>query len=128
MILFAPCSLSVLPPKLLLGQQAANPAPPPPAPVPWQLGLNSKTPIPHVEVAEQVAAAELRFFSPQQMATLTRLSDILMPPIGMKPGAVLASDADLSGFLDWKLSGRAQTGLHRWSAMAGCAGEKEIQR
>ena len=25
-------------PKLLLGQQAANPAPPPPAPMPWLLG------------------------------------------------------------------------------------------
>ncbi len=86
-------------PKLLLGQQAANPAPPPPAPVPWQLGLNSKTPIPHVEVAEQVAAAELRFFSPQQMATLTRLSDVLMPPIGMKPGAVQAQTPTFLDFL-----------------------------
>ena len=65
-------------PRLLLGQQAAPP--PPPAPVPWLLGLNSKTPMPHVEAAEQVAAAGLRFFSSQLMATLTRLSEVLMPP------------------------------------------------
>ena len=85
-------------PKLLLSQQAATPAPPPPAPVPWLLGLNPKTPIPHVEVADQVAASELRFFSPQQMATLTRMSDVLMPPMGDKPGAV---QAQTPGFLDF---------------------------
>jgi len=84
-------------PKLLLSQQAT--APPPPAPVPWLLGLNSKTPMPHVEAAEQVAAAELRFFSPQQMATLTRLSEVLMPPIGEKPGAVQAHTPMFLDFL-----------------------------
>jgi hypothetical protein len=86
-------------PKLLVSQQAVTPAPPPPAPVPWLLGLNSKTPMPHVEAAEQVAAAELRFFSPQQMATLTRLSDVLMPPIGQKPGAVQAQTPMFLDFL-----------------------------
>jgi hypothetical protein len=86
-------------PKLLLSQQAANPAPPPPAPVPWLLGLTEKTPIPHVEAADQVALAELRFFSPQQMATLTRLSDVLMPPIDEKPGAVKAQTPMFLDFL-----------------------------
>jgi hypothetical protein len=86
-------------PKLLLGQQAATPAPPPPAPVPWLLGLTSKTPIPHVEAAEQAAAAELRFFSAQQMATLTRLSDVLMPPVGEKPGALQAQTPMFLDFL-----------------------------
>ena len=86
-------------PKLLLGQQAANPAPPPPAPVPWLLGLNSKTPIPHVEAGDQLAIGELRFFSPQQMATLTRLSDVLMPPLGEKPGAVQAQTPMFLDFL-----------------------------
>jgi Gluconate 2-dehydrogenase subunit 3 len=85
-------------PKVLLGQQAANPAPPPPGPVPWLLGLNAKTPIPHVEGADQVAVAELRFFSPQQMETLTRLSDVLFPPMGEKPGAV---QAQTPAFLDF---------------------------
>ncbi len=86
-------------PKLLLSQQAVNPAPPPPAPVPWLLGLTSKTPVPQVEAADQVAAAELRFFSPQQMATLTRLSDVLMPPMGEKPGAVKAQTPMFLDFL-----------------------------
>ena len=86
-------------PKLLLSQQAASPATPLPAPVPWQLGLNPKTPIPHVEAADQLAVAELRFFSPQQMATLTRLSDTLMPPIGEKPGAVQAQTPMFLDFL-----------------------------
>jgi len=86
-------------PELLLSQQSANPAPPPPAPVPWLLGLNEKTPIPHVEAADEVAIAELRFFSPQQMATLTRLSDVLMPPLGDKPGAVQAQTPSFLDFL-----------------------------
>ncbi len=86
-------------PKLLLSQQATNPTPPPPAPVPWLLGLNSKTPIPQVEAADQVAVAELRFFTPQQMATLTRLSDVLMPPMGEKPGAVKAQTPMFLDFL-----------------------------
>ena len=85
-------------PKLLLSQQAANPAPPPPAPVPWLLGLTPKTPIPQVEAADQLAVAELRFFTTQQMATLTRLSDLLMPPVGDKPGAV---QAEAPMFLDF---------------------------
>jgi hypothetical protein len=86
-------------PELLVSQQAANPAPPPPAPVPWLLGLNSKTPIPHVEAAEEIALAEARFFTPQQMATLTRLSDVLMPPVGNKPGAVQAQTPMFLDFL-----------------------------
>jgi hypothetical protein len=86
-------------PKLLLSQQAATPAAPPPAPVPWLLGLTPKTPIPKVEAAEQAALAELRFFSPQQMATLTRLSDILMPPVAGKPGAVQAQTPSFLDFL-----------------------------
>jgi hypothetical protein len=86
-------------PKLLLSQQAANPAPPPPAPVPWLLGLNSKTPTPQVDAGDEVAIAVERFFSPQQMATLTRLSDVLMPPIGDKPGAVQAQTPMFLDFL-----------------------------
>ena len=84
-------------PRYVIGQQAA--APPPPAPVPWLLGLNSKTPMPHVDAADQVAAAELRFFSPKQMATLTRLSDVLMPPIADKPGALQAQTPMFLDFL-----------------------------
>jgi hypothetical protein len=93
-------------PEVLLSQQAANLAPPPPAPVPWLLGLNSKTPIPHVEAAEEVALAEVRFFTPQQMATLTRLSDVLMPPVGNKPGAV---QAETPMFLDFLIGSSPET-------------------
>ena len=85
-------------PKVLIAQQAVSPAPPP-APVPWLLGLNEKTPIPHVEAADQVALAELRFFSPSQMATLSRLSDVLMPPVGGKPGALQAQTPLFLDFL-----------------------------
>ncbi|WP_051979743.1 gluconate 2-dehydrogenase subunit 3 family protein [Edaphobacter aggregans] len=84
-------------PKLLLAQ-SQNPAPPPPAPVPWTVGLTPATPVPTVQVAEAVAEGELRFFTPVQMATLTRLSDVLMPPIGSKPGAV---SAGVPAFLDF---------------------------
>jgi hypothetical protein len=52
-----------------------------------------------VEAADQVAVAELRFFSSQQMATLTRLSDVLVPPMGEKPGAVQAQTPLFLDFL-----------------------------
>jgi hypothetical protein len=84
-------------PKVLLGQNQ-NPAPTPPAPVPWTAGLNPSTPVPTAEIAEAVAQGEPRFFTPAQMATLTRLSDLLLPPIGSKPGAVAAG---VPGFLDF---------------------------
>jgi gluconate 2-dehydrogenase subunit 3-like protein len=88
-----------LAPKLLLCQQAV-PALPPPAPVPWTLGLNPKTPLPHTEVAEQVAQTKQRFFTAVQMATLIRLSDVLVPQIGDKPGAV---QCETPLFLDFLL-------------------------
>jgi hypothetical protein len=85
-------------PKLLWGQ-GQNPAPPPPAPVPWTVGLTPETPVPKPEVAEAVAEGELRFFTPVQMATLTRLSDVLMPAIGHKPGALAAGAPAFLDFL-----------------------------
>lgn len=85
-------------PKLLLAQQSANPAPPPPAPVPWTLGLNPRTPLPHTEVADAVATSEATFFNPVQMQTLARLSDALVPPVSGKPGAL---EAQVPTFLDF---------------------------
>jgi hypothetical protein len=85
-------------PRLLLSQQTANPVPPPPAPVPWTLGLNPKTPLPHTEVADVIAETKQRFFTAVQMATLIRLCDVLLPPIGNKPGAL---QAETPLFLDF---------------------------
>ena len=87
----------------LLAQQPANPAPPPPAPVPWTLGLNPATPLPHTEIPDMVADGELQFFSAAQTAALTRLCSLLMPATGAKPGAL---EAETPAFLDF-LIGRS---------------------
>jgi Gluconate 2-dehydrogenase subunit 3 len=103
-------------PRLLLSQQT-NSALPPPAPVPWTLGLNPKTPLPHTEVVDGIAETKQRFFTPMQMATLVRLCDVLMPPIGNKPGAV---QAETPLFLDFLIGGspaarkRVYTGGLSW--------------
>jgi hypothetical protein len=84
--------------KVSRAQQAGDPTLPPPAPVPWTLGLNSRTPVPATQLADEIAAAELRFFSEKQMATLMRLSDVLLPPLNGKPGAL---EAQTPVFLDF---------------------------
>jgi hypothetical protein len=87
-----------LAPKFLLSQQSGTPAPPPPAPVPWTLGLNPKTPVPTTVAGDAIAEADLVFFTPLQMKTLTRLAAVLQPPVGVKPGAL---DAGTPQFLDF---------------------------
>jgi hypothetical protein len=79
-------------------QRLNDPTLPPPAPVPWTLGLNSQTPIPMSEQADEVASAKLSFFTPLQMRTLTRLCNVLLPPLNGKPGAV---EAQTPMFLDF---------------------------
>lgn len=86
-------------PKALLAQQTVNPAPPPPAPVPWTLGLNPKTPLPVTEAADAIGVAEASCFTPAQLATFTRLCDLLLPPLGNKPGAVQAGTPMFIDFL-----------------------------
>ena len=76
-----------------------DPTLPPPAPVPWTLGLNSQTPVPVTELAEDIATATPKFFTPLQMNTLTRLSDALLPPLNGKPGAVQAKTPIFLDFL-----------------------------
>jgi Gluconate 2-dehydrogenase subunit 3 len=88
---------AMMAPKIFLGQ-TANPAPPLPAPVPWTLGLSPATPIPKTELVDAVAQADLQFFTATEMATLSRLSDVLLPPIGNKPGALAA---ETPAFLDF---------------------------
>jgi hypothetical protein len=85
-------------PKLLLAQQSTSAAPTLPAPVPWTLGLNPKTPLPHIEAVDAVATTEASYFSSQQMATLERLADILVPPTAKHPGAL---QAETPAFLDF---------------------------
>ena len=53
--------------KGMAGQQAARQQLPIAAPVPWTLGLNPKTPIPHTTVADGIAEAKLSFFTARQM-------------------------------------------------------------
>lgn len=98
---FLPILVSVLSaPKLLLSQQAKQPLPAA-APVPRFTGLNPRTPLPVTENAAEIAATELKFFSPVQMQTLARLSRALMPSIGGKPGAI---EAEVPQFLDFLLA------------------------
>jgi Gluconate 2-dehydrogenase subunit 3 len=78
---------AVFAPRLLRAQQTGN-STPPPAPEPWTLGLNPKTPLPQTVVAAEVAEAGTKFFTLQQMRTLARLSDVLVPPVKGKPGAL----------------------------------------
>ncbi|HEY6489854.1 MAG: gluconate 2-dehydrogenase subunit 3 family protein [Terracidiphilus sp.] len=87
-------------------QRLNDPTLPPPAPVPWTLGLNSRTPMPVTELADEVAAADLSFFTPLQMRTLTRLCDVLLPPLNGKPGAV---EAQTPTFLDFLIGSSPQT-------------------
>ena len=86
-------------PNALLAQQTANPTPPPPAPVPWTLGLNPNTPLPATEAADAIASTEASFFTPLQLATFTRLSDLLLPPLNNKPGALEAGTPLFIDFL-----------------------------
>jgi hypothetical protein len=88
----------IVAPRLLFSQQTAKPALPPPAPVPWTLGLNPRTPLPHTEAADGNAQTERGFFTTLQMATLIRLCDVLLPPVGEKPGAL---QAETPLFLDF---------------------------
>jgi hypothetical protein len=81
----------------LAAQEAAKPQLPIAAPVPWTLGLNPKTPIPHTTVAEGIAEPELSFFTAPQMESFKRLCDLLMPGMGGRPGAV---EAGTPQFLD----------------------------
>lgn len=85
-------------PKWLLAQQNSNAAPALPAPVPWTLGLNPRTPLPHTVTADTAGETVPSFFSPAQMATLNRLADVMLPRTPAHPGAL---DAKTPQFLDF---------------------------
>src|SRR5437868_4456932 len=98
--------------KTMLGQQSTAPTAPsvppsvPPAPatapgpVPWMHGLMEAKPLPiGGTVPDTVAQTDAYFFNEQQLATLRRLSEILMPPLRGYPGAKEAGAAEFLDFL-----------------------------
>lgn len=87
-------------PRFVSGQQG-KPNPPLPAPTPWTGGLNPATPVPATQVADSVATTNRQFFTRIQMATLEKLSDVLVPASGGTPGAVAA---EVPAFLDFLLA------------------------
>jgi hypothetical protein len=84
-------------PKWLLAQQN-NAAPALPAPVPWTLGLNARTPLPHTMAADSLSDTVPSFFSAANMETLSRLADVMLPRTSSHPGAL---DAKTPQFLDF---------------------------
>ena len=89
--------------KTALGQQVAPSAPPPtptaPGPVPWMRGLMEVKPLPIAPlVPDAVAQTNASFFNSYQLATLRRLSEILLPPLRGYPGA---TEAGVPEFLDF---------------------------
>lgn len=88
-----------LAPRLLTGQQPDRAPTPPAGPVPWTRGLVPQMPMPATEAAVDVAEADLTFFSPLQMETLRRLSDVLMPAGSVRAGALEAKTPEFLDFL-----------------------------
>jgi hypothetical protein len=120
--------------RAMLGQQAAPvapsapPAAPPaaptaPGPVPWMRGLMEVKPLPmSAIVPDAVAQTNAHFFNDRQMATLRRLSEILLPALNGYPGA---TDAGTPEFLDFLIGSSPsdrqqmyQSGLDRLDADA----------
>ena len=61
--------------------------------------LNPKTPLPATQAADGIAGGETRFFNAAQLASLTRLCDLLLPPLDTKPGALQAGTPIFLDFL-----------------------------
>lgn len=71
-----------------------------PGPVPWMRGLMEVKPLPiGGTVPDAVAQTDAYFFSETQLATLRRLSEILMPSLRGYPGAKEAGTAEFLDFL-----------------------------
>ena len=112
-------------PAALVAPSAPPPAPPPaaPGPVPWMHGLMEVKPLPMTAlVPDAVAQTNAHFFTDRQMATLRRLSEILLPPIKGYPGAL---DVGTPEFLDFLIGASPvdrrqmyQSGLDRLDAEA----------
>jgi hypothetical protein len=96
----------------MLGQQSATPVAPsvppavPPAgptapgPVPWMRGLMEVKPLAIASIVpDAVAQTNANFFNEQQLATLRRLSEVLMPAHKGHPGAKEAGTPEFIDFL-----------------------------
>jgi Gluconate 2-dehydrogenase subunit 3 len=92
----------------MLGQQSAMPvapSPPPPTPtapgpVPWMRGLMEVKPLSIASIVpDAVAQTNAYFFNERQLATLRRLSEILLPPLKGYPGAKEAGTPEFIDFL-----------------------------
>jgi len=94
--------------KTMLGQQTPTPVAPsvPPAvptapgPVPWMRGLMEVKPLSIASIVpDAVAQTNAYFFNEQQLATLRRLSEILLPPLKGYPGAKEVGTPEFIDFL-----------------------------
>ena len=94
--------------KTAVGQQAATsvapatlaPAATAPGPLPWMRGLMEVKPLPIAAIVpDAVAQTNAHFFSGQQMATLGRLCEVLLPPMKGYPGAREAGTPEFLDFL-----------------------------
>jgi hypothetical protein len=92
----------------MLGQQSAMPVtpstPPPtptaPGPMPWMRGLMEVKPLPIASIVpDSVAQTNAYFFNEQRLATLRRLSEILLPSLKGYPGAKEAGTPEFIDFL-----------------------------
>jgi Gluconate 2-dehydrogenase subunit 3 len=92
---------SVLP-AVVLAEQSPVQQPPPAATTPARQVPRQAQNVPHLAVTnvDQTAETSPHFFTATQLATLTKLGSILMPPIKDKPGAL---DAQAPEFLDFLL-------------------------
>jgi hypothetical protein len=95
--------------KTMFGQEMQTPpvapsvqpaAPTAPGPVPWMRGLREVKPLSIASVVpDAVAQTEAYFFNELQLATLRRLSEILVPPLKGYPGAKEAGTPEFIDFL-----------------------------
>jgi gluconate 2-dehydrogenase subunit 3-like protein len=93
---------SVLPAVALAGQSPVQ-QPPPAATTPARQVPRPAQNVPHLATTDLDVTAETspHFFTADQLATLSKLGSILVPPIKDKPGAL---DAQAPQFLDFLLS------------------------
>ena len=98
-------SLLVVPATAVAAEQVAAPpavAPvPAPARAPQQMRSGSTVPKFDLTEPDSVAETTTGYFAPAQFAALTKLAEILIPPIKNNPGAI---DAHAPEFLDFLIS------------------------